>query len=77
MPSSPRLRWQQRWPSRLRVSHGAGKMSFKEAMSLRVGGMDRYSRVHLQELVAAVGAAGVALTRAAFPGKASGGDQIA
>ena len=48
----------------------AGKMSFKEAMGLRVGGMDRYSRWHLPELVVAVGAAGVALVEAAFPGQA-------
>jgi ribonuclease HI len=48
----------------------AGKMSFKEAMGLRVGGMDQYSRWHLPELVNAVGAAGVALIDAAFPGQA-------
>jgi hypothetical protein len=48
----------------------AGKMSFKEAMSLRVGGLDRYSRWHLQDLVVAVGAAGVAVVEAAFPGEA-------
>lgn len=47
----------------------AGKMSFKEAMGLRVGGMDRYSRWHLQELVGAVGVAGVALVAVAFPGE--------
>jgi len=29
----------------------AGKMSFKDAMGLRVGGMDWYSRWHLEELV--------------------------
>ena len=44
----------------------AGKMSFKEALGLRVGGMDQYSRWHLQELVTAVGAAGVALIDAAY-----------
>ena len=26
----------------------AGKMSFKEALGLRVGGMDQYSRWHLE-----------------------------
>ena len=51
--------------------NGAGKMSFKEAMGLRVGGMDQYSRWHLQELVTAVGASGVALIDAAFPGQAA------
>jgi hypothetical protein len=45
-------------------------MSFKEAMALRVGGMDEYSRWHLQARVSAVGAAGVALIDAAFPGQA-------
>ena len=49
----------------------AGKMSFKDAMALRVGGMDQYSRWHLQELATAVGAAGVALIDAAFPGQAA------
>ena len=49
----------------------AGKMSFKEAMALRVGGMDQYSRWHLQQLVPAVGAGGVALIDAAFPGQAA------
>jgi ribonuclease HI len=49
----------------------AGKMSFKEAMGLRVGGMDLYSRWHLEALVPAVGAAGVALVEAAFPGQAA------
>jgi hypothetical protein len=49
----------------------AGKLSFKEAMGLRVGGMDRYSRWHLQDLVVAVGAAGAALVEAAFPGEAA------
>ena len=44
-------------------------MSFKEALGLRVGGMDQYSRWQLQELVTAVGAAGVALIDAAFPGQ--------
>ncbi len=47
----------------------AGKMSFKEAMGLRVGGRDQYSRWHLQDLVIAVGAAGVAQVEAAFPGE--------
>jgi ribonuclease HI len=46
-----------------------GKMSFKEAMGLRVGGMDQYSRWHLPELVTAVGASGLALIDAAFPGQ--------
>lgn len=36
-------------------------------MSLRVGGRDQYSRWHLQEMVVAVGAAGLALVEAAFP----------
>jgi ribonuclease HI len=49
--------------------NGAGKMSFKEALGLRVGGMDQYSRWRLQELVTAVGAAGVALIDDAFPGQ--------
>lgn len=49
--------------------NGAGKMSFKEAMSLRVGGMDQYSRWHLPELVSLIGTAGVALIDAAFPGQ--------
>jgi len=47
----------------------SGKMSFKEAMSLRMGGMDRYSRWHLQELVPVVGAAGVTVIDDAFPGQ--------
>ena len=47
----------------------AGKMSFKEVLGLRVGGMDQYSRWHLGERVSAVGAAGVALIDAAFPGQ--------
>ncbi len=47
----------------------AGKISFKEALGLRVGGKDQYSRWHLQELVPAVGAAGVALSDTAFPGQ--------
>ena len=44
-------------------------MSFKEALGLRVGGVDYYSRWHLQELVPAAGAAGVAHIDAAFPGQ--------
>ncbi len=47
----------------------AGKMSFKEALGLRVGGMDQYSRWHLPESVQAVGAAGASLIDAAFPGQ--------
>ena len=48
----------------------AGKMSFKEALGLRVGGMDQYSRWHLQALATAVGVAGVALIDALFRARA-------
>ena len=47
-------------------------MSFKEAPGLRVVGMDQYSRWQQQELVSAVGAAGVALIDDAFPGQEDG-----
>jgi hypothetical protein len=50
----------------------AGEISFKEEMNLRVSGSKQYSRWRLQELVAAVGASGVALIDATFPGKAGG-----
>ena len=56
-------------PGQIARLNQAGKMSFKEALGLRVGGMDQYSRWHLPELVTAVGAAGVALIDAAFPGQ--------
>jgi hypothetical protein len=49
----------------------AGKMSFKEALGLRAGGMDQYSRWRLPERVSAVGAAGSALIDAAFPGQSA------
>jgi hypothetical protein len=40
-------------------------------MGLRVGGLDQYSRWHREELVTAVGVAGVALIDAAFPDQAA------
>lgn len=70
-------RYQEALAEQIARLNQAGKMSFKEAMGLRVGGRSAYSRWHLQELVTAVGAAGVALIDAAFPWQDSGGAQSA
>ena len=37
-------RWLQREPGQIARLNQAGKMSFKEAMGLRVGGRDQYFR---------------------------------
>ncbi len=45
-----------------------GRMSFKEAMNLRLGGTDRYSRLYLADLTTHVGAPCAEAATTAFPG---------